>query len=55
MADTRDDPKNEPKDEAVPGGLSRRTFLGALGASAVAGAFLGSREEALGQEAVYWY
>jgi arylsulfatase A-like enzyme len=56
MSDTREDPQSAPEGEQSSSGLNRREFLGALGAAAAAGAFLGrGGDEAQGQQATYWF
>jgi len=55
MADGRDESKNEPTNDSTTDSISRRTFLGALGAAAVAGAFLERGGDVAAQEETYWY
>ena len=55
MADTQGDSKNEAKNESFSGGLNRRTFLGALGAAAVAGAFLETGGRVIADDETYWF
>ena len=56
MDDARDNESNEQKPEQqAGGGIDRRKFLGALGAAAAAGAFLGRGGPLKAQDAVYWF
>lgn len=55
MDETRNDASSAKHDASTPGGIRRRDFIGALGAAATAGAFLGKAERLAGQSAVYWY